>query len=125
MRLVQGGHGEGSALFPSPSSAGPQHQPRTPRKASPPSDPALRTFLEEVGRMAADAVLERMHNSLNTKDNGERTIHSPRGFNSNHDAHEVRAETPRKVLKMSEHSFAFRVRERAIRRVAEAGSNGW
>ncbi len=51
-------------------------QRRTSRRAIPPNDPVLRAFLEEVGRMAADAVLERMRNSLNAKDCCEDSIKS-------------------------------------------------
>lgn len=44
-----------------------EDQRRTSRRATPPGDPGLRAFLEELGRMAADAVLERMQNTLSTK----------------------------------------------------------
>ena len=54
----------------------PDSQRRTTRRVAPPSDPGLRAFLEEVGRMAADAVLERMRNSLNAKDCCEDALES-------------------------------------------------
>lgn len=42
-------------------------QSRTSRRATTPIDPGLRAVLEELGRMAADAVLERMHNTMSTE----------------------------------------------------------
>lgn len=54
---------------PSPAAHLSRHegQRSTSRRAATPSDPSLRAFLEEVGRIAADAVLERMQNTLSTQ----------------------------------------------------------
>jgi hypothetical protein len=60
---------------------GSQRQPRMLRKAAPPSDPGLRSFLEALADLAANAVLARLHNQLETKDIIEPTEDSPRGFN--------------------------------------------
>ena len=56
----------------------PGSQRRTSRGVAPPSDPGLRAFLEEVGRMAADAVLERLQNTPNIQAVGEASRKSPR-----------------------------------------------
>jgi len=48
-------------------------------RAAPPADPGLRAFLQELGRMAADRVLERFRNGLKTKDFKATSIKSPRG----------------------------------------------
>lgn len=64
------------------------------RRAAPPSDPGLRSFLEELGRMAADALLARVRNGLNTKGVGEASISSPRGTHRAGSTPEAKAEGP-------------------------------
>lgn len=109
-------------LFPAHPPARPQRQPRTLRRAVPPSDPGLRAFLEELGQMAADAILERLHNSTNAKGFDQLTIKSPRAIYSSGGNVEGVIVIPQNVVEISRHSFAVRVRERAFRRLAEGDS---
>ena len=66
-------------LPPASQPSRPERRRRTAGRPAPPADPGLRAFLEELGRMAGDAVLARLANHRRSKGGGEPSIKPPRG----------------------------------------------
>lgn len=92
----------------------PESQRRTAGRAAPPTDPGLKGFLEELGRMAADAVLARLSNHRHSKDGGEPSIKTPRGRNRSDPAKKAGVN----VLADRRHSTRVRSVSQAIRDAA-------
>lgn len=103
------------APSPSPRLRHPGRQGRTAKPAAPPAHPDLKTFLEEVGRMAADALLARVRNDREAKDFTGVSMGNPRGTHRTGRTPKAKAEGPQDAVQFDGDSLGIQTARRMIR----------